>query len=107
MNKQIYLHYLSCLINQIFKILPLKEQNSEFIDTHISDIIKELKGFDMLIKDTEYDAVIMRILAILSYYEQNIYVSSVEDVRRNIFKMITLCEKLKYRIEGDNCVFME
>ena len=107
MNKQIYLHYLSCLINQIIKILPLKEQNSEFIDTHISDIIKELKGFDMLIKDTGYDAVIMRILAILSYYEQNIYVSSVEDVRRNIFKMITLCEKLKYRIEGDNCVFME
>lgn len=107
MNKQLYLHYLSCLINQVFKILPLKEQKSEFIDTHISDIIKELKGFDMLIKDTEYDAVIMRILAILTYYEQNIYISSLEDVRRNVFKMITLCEKLKSRIAGDNFVSME
>ena len=107
MKKQIYLHYLSCLINQIFKILPLKEQNSEFVETHISDIVKELKGFELFIKDTDYDDSIMRIISVLSYYESNINTSDVTEVRRNVFKMITLCEKLKSRIEGDSFVFME
>ena len=95
----LFINYISCLINQIFKILPLKEECSNNLISYIKDTKQELIGFNKFTEYCNNDAIIMRLVSILQYFENNINDMDISEVKRNVFKAISLCNTLKNKFK--------
>lgn len=93
-------NYLSQLINQIYKILPLAEEKNPDLSKYIDNLIREICGNEQFLKDIYYDGTMMRVVSILSYwiYEQE----PISLLRRDVFKAISLCNIMKEKIEDYN-----
>ena len=85
-------NYLSRLVDKLFKILPLKESNSDTIDTYLDDLIFEIGGNHSLMCDTNYNPKIMDIMCILESVRQEDMTHS--EYRRAIFKCISISNQL-------------
>lgn len=87
-------NYVSALIGQFFKILPLKEEGEPTLVEFIRSLQLELIGAQDLIQEFESDGRFLELTAILQYLidheDCDTYV-----VRREVFKAINICKKLR------------
>lgn len=92
LDNRLICNYLLRLVGKIYKILPLKEAQSETVSIYIYDLNHELLGFTKLLEDSGFNS---KILDIVSTLEQ---VRTCEmlhaEYRRNIFKCMTLARQL-------------
>ena len=95
-------NYLSRLVDKLFKVIPLKESNSDTVDTYLDDLIFEINGNYSLMKDTNYNPKILDIICILESVRTSEMTHS--EYRRAIFKCISisnqLSEYLKEEVES-------
>lgn len=91
--------YLERIIGRLYKILPLKEDGEDTIQEYIDGLLTELVGVDLIdcMPDQPY---YMSVVAIVAYLNDNIQTCPVKKVRRNVFRAISLCKKLKIACEG-------
>lgn len=86
----LHIRYLDNLINRVFKILPLKEENSETVDVYIKNLLYELTGNKELIvylnNDSRYEAVISNLHKLISLKE---------NYRTVVFNTIALIEQIR------------
>lgn len=85
-------NYFDILINRLYKILPLKEEESSTVVTYIESLLSEMTGGQEVILILENDG---RFLSIINSLE---YIRSCDDVgvcKREIFKCIRIVETLK------------
>ena len=87
-------NYLCSLVNHIFKILPIREQDDGSLSTYMRSLQMELLGCKNLIPILGNDASLITLLSILQYLIDNPD-SSVTIVRREVFHAISICNKLK------------
>lgn len=93
--------YFRNLVNLLFKILPMRENNEETLAAYMESLIRELVGFSDLFAATDNDAGLLQILAIVRYLEGHPD-CSVKTVRREVFRAISICNRLKDRYaEGE------
>lgn len=96
-------NYLCKLIDRIYKIIPLKEDNIETVGSYIENIIEEILGNAELINSINYDSRVMIITStlysIIGATEHDIY-------KRSVFKCIRYIEQLKDTVseELSKCV---
>ena len=92
--------YLRNLVNRFFKILPLKENNEESLDTYIRSLQAELIGCYDLVVLLHDDPLYLSLLAILQYLI-DCPDCEVEIVKREVFGAISICNKLsaKYAVK--------
>lgn len=92
--------HLDGLINKLFKIIPLKESNDKNIDIYIDSLCVDLLGssftFKELLKNQNY-ITIVNTVEYLSEYDY-----SFEKCKREVFKCISLIEKVKKELCGDS-----
>jgi len=88
--------YFSALINQFFKILPIREQESDSLSVYLRSLQLELIGCHSLITVLNNDALFITLLSILQYFIDNPD-SPVKEVKREVFHAISICNKLKER----------
>ena len=86
-------NYLTTLINQFFKILPIRENNEPSLTDFMKSLQRELLGFGALMEEIEYDAIFISLVSILQFLIEN--ECSVSVVKQDVFKAISLCKKLK------------
>ena len=86
-------HYLSGLVNQFFKILPIKESGEPSLNKFMESLQIELIGCKSLMSALSNDSMYMSLLSILQYLIDNDCDTDV--VRREVFKAITICKRLK------------
>lgn len=86
-------HYLSGLVNQFFKILPLKEDGEPSLNEFMKSLQIELLGFKGLMKEVGNDSMYLTLLSILQYMIEND--CDVAVVKREVFKAIKVCKKLR------------
>ena len=80
--------YLHKLKNQIFKLLPLKEENGEW-SKFLETLLIELNGIDaMFLKQTNFISLIGKLEQLNSLQEFHKY-------RKTIFECINLVEAMK------------
>lgn len=93
-------NYLSGLVNQFFKILPIKESGEPSLNEFMRSLQVELIGHKDLMAYLSNDAMYMTLLSILQYMIDNDCDTPV--VKREVFKAISICKKLrkKYCSEG-------
>lgn len=89
-------NYLKNLVNQFFKILPMREEEESSLRVYLKSLQSELLGFKELVEALKADSQYTSILAILQYMIDNPD-CPVDDVRREVFRAISICNKLRYR----------
>lgn len=92
--------YLSVLVNQFFKILPIKESGEKTLAIYEKSLRNELLGFEALFSELQDDAYLTSLTAILQYLID--HDPDVAEVRTEVFKAIDICKKLKKRHEVMN-----
>ena len=92
-DKLIY-NYFDSLVNSFFKILPMREDNEATLPIYIRSLQIELLGYKELIYGLNNNPKLLTLIAILQYLYDNPH-CSVKDVKREVFKAIGICNKLK------------
>lgn len=96
-------NYLDGLVNQFFKILPLKEDGEPSLNEFMKSLQVELIGHKGLMEYIKNDSMYMTLLSILQYLiDNNCDDFDTAVVKREVFKAISICKKLrkKYCVEG-------
>lgn len=89
-------NYLRSLINLFFKILPLKESKERSLETYMRSLQAELLGCSALVVAIHEDSLFLSLISILQYLIDHPE-SDVAFVRREVFRAISICNKLKER----------
>lgn len=91
--------YFDRMIGRLYKILPLKESGEKTISDYLDSLLAEMTGFEMLarLSDQPY---YLSMTATVAYLAVHINKCETAKVKREVFKMINTCKKLKACYEG-------
>lgn len=87
-------NYFKDLVNQFYKILPMRENGEVSVYVYMQSLQAELLGCKELVSALREDASFMTLLAVLQYLIDNPD-CPIHEVRREVFKSISICNKLK------------
>ncbi len=93
-DQKVLSNYFRNLVNLFFKILPIREANEESLTTYMQSLQAELLGCKSLVNAIQGDASYLTLLSILQYLIDNPD-CSVKEVKREVFRAISICNKLK------------
>ena len=96
--------YLSRLIGQFFKILPLFEDGEPSIKEHMLSLQTEMIGCRELICSLKCDACYLSLISILQFFIDNTDVlrEDLPTVKREVFKAISICNTLRERYGAES-----
>lgn len=92
-SKELYLENLKTLSDKIFKILPLKEKNSDTLPKYLLSLKIELLGGLGLLHMLQDDVKILTIANTVQYFIDNDY--DVETCRSEIFKCLNILKQIQ------------
>lgn len=87
--------YFQNLINRIYKILPMAEENSETLDEYVCNLMKELCGGEKLLLDSDI------FIELINNLETFTLPYNLNMIKSQVFHCINLCEKIIKRLEDD------
>lgn len=92
--------YFDSLINSIFKILPLYEENNVGIKTYVESLLFELKGLENVI-DMEDSSEYLSLLSTLDSIKNEVEREDSEKkvIKREVFKCISIVKNLIGKLE--------
>lgn len=96
MDAEVLSNYFRTLINLFFKILPIWESGEGSLSTYMKSLQAELLGCKELIEAIHEDSLFLSLIAILQYLIDNPS-CEVPAVKREVFRAISICNKLKAR----------
>lgn len=94
MRKESMKKYMRGLVDRLFKILPLWEDNEESLPVYLDSLLLELKGFNGLMYALHDDRDYVTLLSILQYLIDNPE-TATHTVKREVFRAISICNKLR------------
>lgn len=98
MSAELLDRYMRSLVDRFFKILPIKESENEYgedsLDAYIRSLQAELLGCKELVVVVNEDPSFMSLINILQYLIDTPE-CSVRTVKREVFRAISICNKLK------------
>lgn len=109
-NEHLLSKYMRSLVDRFFKILPIKEGKEvygiESLDAYLRSLQAELLGCKSLVTAVDNDPRFMTLLNILQYLidDQD---CSVRTVKREVFRAISICNKLKVKYVTTELTEME
>ena len=90
--------YLNKLIGRVYKIIPLKEEDSQFVDVYINGLVEELIANSRLMRDFNYDS---RLMIVSSTLKSTVYCTNHSEYKSAVFKCIKYIEQLIEMVRGD------
>lgn len=99
--KESFCNYFKFLINKTYKILPLKEENSETLNSYLESYLRELIGNKNLITLLVDEPKFITVLNTMQFLISENY--SVNVCRKEVFKCIRILEEIskKYFEDGE------
>lgn len=82
------------LINQFFKILPLRESGSSTLSQYTGSLLREMLGMQELIVEWQHDGQYASLLGILQHLVKNPD-CEVAVVKSDVFKAINIIKRLQ------------
>lgn len=92
-------NYFQNLVNQFFKILPMRENNESTLIIYMKSLQSELLGCEGFIPEFKENALFLTLLSILQYLIDNPR-CEVINVKRHVFRAISVCNKLESMYTG-------
>lgn len=93
-NQELLHNYFKSLVNHFFKILPMRESEEASLSTYMESLQVELLGCQSFIPELSLNPDYLTLLGILQYLIDNPN-TTTKDVRREVFRSISICNKLK------------
>ena len=93
-DNKLLINYFDRLVNQFFKLLPIREKEAATFTTYSRSLQMEMIGCREFIIPFNDDATILTLISILQYFSDTPDVP-VADVRREVFRAIDLLHKSK------------
>ena len=87
-------NYFKYLVNQFFKILPMRENEDTSLQVYLKSLQAELLGCNEFVCDIKKNASFMTLLSMLQYMIDRPDCPVLE-VRREVFRAISICNRLK------------
>ena len=91
-DDQFFLNYLNFLINRVYKILHISEDEPVTLKSYLDSLVLELLGSKDLILKLKKDASFLSLIATLQSLSENQYSHNV--IRSEVFKCIDIIKKL-------------
>lgn len=92
-SAELIVNYFYGMVNQFFKILPMREADEPSLVTYMQSLQLELMGCHELIVGMRDNTAYLKLLSILQYLIDH-EDCTVREVKREVFKCISLCNKL-------------
>jgi hypothetical protein len=91
--------YLSGLIDKLYKVLPMKENNDVTLNTYSESLLNELIGGIKIFTtfDSDTKAKYLTMLNVITFLNKNDFDNST--CKREIFKCIRLVRDIQYKIK--------
>lgn len=96
MAENVIENYFKTLVNRFFKILPIREAGEQSLPVYIQSLQFEMLGCKELVTELHDDSNFLTLLSILQYIYDNPE-CPVSDVKREVFRAISICNKLEAR----------
>lgn len=96
MDASVLRNYFKTLINLFFKILPIWESGESSLTVYMKSLQAELLGCKELIEAIHEDAQFLSLISILQYLIDTPS-CDISIVKREVFRAISICNKLKAR----------
>lgn len=96
---QLFINYIGSLVNQFFKILPIREKEEPTLHEYMRNLQIELVGNKGLIIKLKHDSQFQSLLGILQYMIDND--CDVATTKTQVFKAINICNRLKDKYSED------
>lgn len=99
-NKEKLITYLNSVVNSVFKILPLYEENNIGIETYVESLLFELYGLDKVVdvkNSYEYISLLSTLESVKVEVARKNSKKSV--VKREIFKCINIVKNMVAKLE--------
>lgn len=90
-------NYVSSLVNCFYKILPMREDGEPSLQLYMEGLRREMIGFGGLIPDLCGEPMYITLLCILQSFIDHPD-TAIADVRRDVFRAITICKNLSGKI---------
>lgn len=87
-------NYFNNLVNQFFKILPMRENEEDSLITYMQSLQVELIGCKALIPELSENSFFLTLLSILQFLIDTPG-TAVPTVKREVFRAISICHKLE------------
>ena len=82
------------LINQFYKILPLRENESATLSQYTGSLLREMLGMKQLLVEWHDDSQYASLLGILQYISDN-PTCDVSVIKSDVFKAINIIKRLQ------------
>lgn len=92
-DAELLVNYFKTLVNLFFKILPIREAEDPTLETYMCSLRNELLGCREVVVAIHNNAGFLSLISILQYLIENPD-CSVRDVKREVFKAISICNRL-------------
>lgn len=99
-NDQMFGKKLAGLVNQFYKILPIKESGEPSLGQYMKSLQREMLGCKQLITALENDAQYLTLLSILEYMIDN--ECDVAVVKSEVFRAIGIIKRLQKQYANEN-----
>ena len=87
-------NYFNALVDHFFKILPMREEGVSSLPMYIRSLQIELFGCQSFILPMSTNGDYLSLLSILQYFIDHPD-TDISDVKREVFRAISICKKLK------------
>ena len=77
------------LRNAIYKLLPYKEENYEYLDRYFGSVLQQLDGFNKL---TGFQPEVLTIMSLVAYARE---AKDFKEYRKAIFDACSMVERIK------------
>ena len=101
-NSRLFENYFKTLVNQVYKILPMREAEMDSLQKYIWRLTAEIVGGAGLYPNLREDSYYASLLNILQYLSDHYSECTVEQTKQLVFEGIHICEKLSARYSSDN-----
>jgi hypothetical protein len=95
---ELLITYINGLVAKVFKLLPLKEDNSPTLSAYLKSLLRELIGAKELVDELKNNQDFKTLLDVLqSLLNEN----DMHNYKSDVFKAISTIKRIKSSLDGD------
>lgn len=93
MPDELLAHYFKKMVDRVFKILPLKQDGEDTLQSYLDSLLTELLGVDIL-TSLSTEPYYASLLGTIAYLNKNINDCDCAKVKKEVFGAIKICNAL-------------
>lgn len=99
LDSEMVVNYFEILVNQFFKILPMRENGEDSLPVYLESLRSELLGCNHIIMELNHDPLFLSLISILQYLIDSPDIT-VRETKREVFKAISICNRIKAQVRN-------